>query len=103
MHLADSDGSVNEHGVSRHLPFGQGRVDFKALLPELRQAGEWWTVDLSGCDYLDSTFLGCLVEMQRRAGKAAPGRFVVSAPPEKLYSTEWVPDGVTWNTVPVPY
>ena len=33
------------------------------------------TVDLSGCDYLDSTFLGCLVEMQRRLTKtpAAPG------------------------------
>ena len=48
------------------------------------------TVDLSGCDYLDSTFLGCLVEMQRRLTKtpAAPGmngpRFVVSAPAEKV-------------------
>lgn len=47
-------------------------------------------VDLSGCEYLDSTFLGCLVEMQRRAGKAPapeglPGpRFVVSAPPERV-------------------
>jgi ABC-type transporter Mla MlaB component len=51
-------------------------------------------IDLSACDYLDSTFLGCLVEMQRRAAKApaAPGapagvtgpRFVVSAPPEKV-------------------
>jgi len=47
-------------------------------------------VDLSSCEYLDSTFLGCLVEMQRRAGKA-PGaqgvagpRFVVSAPPERV-------------------
>jgi anti-anti-sigma regulatory factor len=47
-------------------------------------------VDLSACEYLDSTFLGCLVEMQRRAGKAPgaqgePGpRFVVSASPERV-------------------
>ena len=41
-------------------------------------------VDLSHCDYLDSTFLGCLVEMQRRAGRSEPPRFVVSAPAEKV-------------------
>jgi anti-anti-sigma regulatory factor len=47
-------------------------------------------IDLSACDHLDSTFLGSLVEMQRRASKAsaAPGvsglRFVVSAPPDKV-------------------
>jgi anti-anti-sigma regulatory factor len=49
-------------------------------------------VDLFACDHLDSTFLGCLVEMQRRAARAGapapPGlsgpRFVVSAPPEKV-------------------
>ena len=47
-------------------------------------------VDASACDHLDSTFLGCLVEMQRRVSKAPAGpgaigpRFVVSAPPEKV-------------------
>lgn len=41
-------------------------------------------VDLSACDYLDSTFLGCLVDMHRRAGKEKPPRFVVYAPPEKV-------------------
>ena len=47
-------------------------------------------VDASACDYLDSTFLGCLVEMQRRVARAPAGpgamgpRFVVSAPPEKV-------------------
>jgi anti-anti-sigma regulatory factor len=40
-------------------------------------------VDLWACDYLDSTFLGCLVEMKKRAGKAAPARFGVSAPEDK--------------------
>ena len=47
-------------------------------------------VDASACDHLDSTFLGCLVEMQRRVAKAPAGpgamgpRFVVSASPEKV-------------------
>ena len=41
-------------------------------------------VDLSACEYLDSTFLGCLVEMHRHGGKSVPPRFVVSAPSEKV-------------------
>lgn len=41
-------------------------------------------VDLSACEYLDSTFLGCLVDMHRRAGKSAPPRFHVVAPPEQV-------------------
>ena len=40
-------------------------------------------VDLAACEYLDSTFLGCLVEMKKRAGRTAPERFAVSAPAEK--------------------
>jgi sugar phosphate isomerase/epimerase len=48
VHLADSDGSVDEQGVSRHLPLGTGRLDFKRLLPELRDAA-WWTIDLYNC------------------------------------------------------
>jgi len=50
----------------------------------LAQPGVGVVVDLSACDHLDSTFLGCLIEMQRRAGRANPPRFVVSAPPEKV-------------------
>jgi len=38
-------------------------------------------VDLSGCEYLDSTFLGCLVSLQRRVGRESD-RFAVHAPPE---------------------
>ncbi len=50
-------------------------------------------IDLSTCQYLDSTFLGCLVDMQRRTNKAAgasappgaPGpRFVIYAPAERV-------------------
>ncbi len=48
VHLADSDGSVDEQGVSRHLPLGAGGLDFAKLLPELRDAA-WWTIDLYNC------------------------------------------------------
>jgi anti-anti-sigma regulatory factor len=42
------------------------------------------TADLSACEYLDSTFLGCLVDLHRRAGKCTPPRFRVVAPPDKV-------------------
>jgi len=83
------------------------RVEGRGTMKESRSAAEFVirslettpaptiAVDLSACEHLDSTFLGCLVEMQRRAGKAAAAtaipnlsstgpRFVVSAPPEKV-------------------
>src|SRR5947208_15951806 len=50
----------------------------------LAQAGTSVVVDLSACEHLDSTFLGCLVEMQRRAGRASPPRLVISAPAEEV-------------------
>jgi hypothetical protein len=37
-------------------------------------------VDLSACDYLDSTFLGCLVTLQRRHGGGQPPRLLIVAP-----------------------
>ena len=78
------------------------RIEGRGTMRESRSAAEFVArsldanptptivVDLSACDYLDSTFLGCLVETQRRVGKAPvpPGvsgpRFVVSAPAEKV-------------------
>jgi anti-anti-sigma regulatory factor len=35
--------------------------------------------DLSDCDYLDSTFLGSVLELWRRFGKASPARYMVVA------------------------
>jgi sugar phosphate isomerase/epimerase len=49
VHLADSDGSCDGNGASRHLPLGAGRLDFAKLLPELRRTGDWWAVDLYNC------------------------------------------------------
>jgi len=39
-------------------------------------------IDLSECDYLDSTFIGCLVQLHR--GYGTPSRCVVAAPGPKL-------------------
>jgi hypothetical protein len=36
--------------------------------------------DLSACDYLDSTFLGCIAELHRGFGRSAPPRFQIAAP-----------------------
>jgi anti-anti-sigma regulatory factor len=71
------------------------RVEGRGTMRESRSASEFAArslevpgatvvIDLSACDYLDSTFLGCLVEMHKRAGRATPPRFLVLAPPEKV-------------------
>lgn len=41
------------------------------------------TIDLAGCDYLDSTFLGCLCSWKKQHGAE---RFAIAAPPEKVQS-----------------
>jgi anti-anti-sigma regulatory factor len=38
--------------------------------------------DLSACDYLDSTFLGCLMSLARSHAPGLPKRFEIAAPPE---------------------
>lgn len=43
-----------------------------------RQAGTL-VIDLSECQYLDSTFLGCLVDLHKRFGRTAPGCLLVVA------------------------
>lgn len=42
------------------------------------------TIDLAECDYLDSTFLGCLVSWRKQHGASA--RFFLAAPPAKVQS-----------------
>jgi len=39
-------------------------------------------IDLSACENLDSTFLGCLIDLHRRHGSQLPPRFQLVAPPE---------------------
>jgi anti-anti-sigma regulatory factor len=42
------------------------------------------TIDLSACDHLDSTFLGCLVHLHKHFGLECPSRLVIVATPEKV-------------------
>jgi anti-anti-sigma regulatory factor len=70
---------VEGRGTMRESPTAS---EFAAR--SLAVPGATVVVDLSACDYLDSTFLGCLVGVQKRAGTASPPRFLVSAAPEKV-------------------
>ena len=45
----------------------------------LANSGDSLIVDLSACEYLDSTLLGCLVTLHRRFGNADPPRFELAA------------------------
>ncbi|MGH9395745.1 MAG: sugar phosphate isomerase/epimerase family protein [Terriglobia bacterium] len=49
LHLIDSDGTLHNNETSTHAPFGQGILDFDALIPALLRSGcpsDWWTIDL---------------------------------------------------------
>jgi sugar phosphate isomerase/epimerase len=49
VHLIDSNGSLFDNRWSRHIPFGEGDVDWNSVMPALIAAGsrdEWWTVDV---------------------------------------------------------
>jgi len=49
IHLIDSDGTLHGEETSTHAPFGQGKIDFDALMPELAKndmGHDWWTIDL---------------------------------------------------------
>jgi sugar phosphate isomerase/epimerase len=49
VHLIDSDATLHDNETSTHAPFGEGKIDFGALLPELNKnemGHNWWTIDL---------------------------------------------------------
>lgn len=49
LHLIDSDGTLHDNETSTHPPFGDGNLDFDAIMPSIVAAGcpdDWWTVDL---------------------------------------------------------
>ena len=71
-------------------------------------------LDLGACTYLDSTFLGCLLDLHKRFGTSRPPRFKVSATPaqaRKLFGSTRLdtilnisdpcpPINGAWHTVP---
>lgn len=51
VHLIDNDNTLYNNETSTHTPFGDGFVDFDAVLPAIVDAGyesEWWSIDLYG-------------------------------------------------------
>lgn len=49
IHLIDSDGTLHHDETSSHPPFGDGYLDFDAIIPEVLNCGcphDWWTIDL---------------------------------------------------------
>jgi sugar phosphate isomerase/epimerase len=52
LHLIDSDGTLHDDETSAHVPFGEGAVDFDAVLEVVREQVRplsWWTVDFCFC------------------------------------------------------
>jgi sugar phosphate isomerase/epimerase len=52
VHLIDSDGSLHDDETSAHLPFGDGEIDFPAVLEALQPTLsklEWWGIDFCFC------------------------------------------------------
>lgn len=49
IHIIDSDGTLHDEETSTHAPFGEGKINFDELLPELAKndmGHDWWTIDL---------------------------------------------------------
>jgi sugar phosphate isomerase/epimerase len=49
VHLIDSDNSLHHDETSTHAPFGEGVLDFDAIIEALKTVGyrgPWWTIDL---------------------------------------------------------
>jgi sugar phosphate isomerase/epimerase len=49
VHFIDSDETLHDGETSTHAPFGQGVLDFDAIVVALAEAGyddEWWPIDL---------------------------------------------------------
>ncbi|QDU63930.1 Inosose dehydratase [Planctomycetes bacterium Pan216] len=49
VHLIDSDDTLHHDETSSHPPFGEGNLDFDALMPPIMDCGlkhDWWVVDL---------------------------------------------------------
>jgi len=49
VHLIDSDNTLHHDETSTHAPFGEGVLDFDAIIEALKAqgyTGPWWTIDL---------------------------------------------------------
>ena len=67
---------VEGRGTLRESPALQ---EFAVLSLDDPRGPSTVVVDLSRCDYLDSTFLGCLVSLHRKYNRTMPHRFQMAA------------------------
>lgn len=72
---------VEGRGTSRESAAVQEFADQCATESDCRL-----TVDLSDCEYLDSTFLGCLLGLTKRFSHGAAGVFEVASPSPQCWS-----------------
>lgn len=51
VHLIDSNGTLFEDRFSRHIPFGEGDIEWSEVMPALvaasSAADDWWTIDVA--------------------------------------------------------
>lgn len=70
LHLIDSDGTLHNDETSTHTPFGQGHVDFSAVLRAIRPIVanlEWWCADFCFCAETESAGRQAVPFMRRLA------------------------------------
>ena len=73
VHLIDSDNTLHHDQTSTHAPFGEGVLDFDAIIEALKKvgyAGPWWTIDL--CFWPTAwDIVEMLVQLRRRSAEAS--------------------------------
>lgn len=64
---------IEGHGTAR-----ESVAFYSRAVKDLANESCRLTLDLSACDYLDSTFIGCLFELYKQFAHDAPDRFVLA-------------------------
>jgi anti-anti-sigma regulatory factor len=65
----EGDGTMGQSPAAREVAINTLGADPKAVV----------VFDLSACEYLDSTFLGCLMDVYRRFGRTQPQSYFIAA------------------------
>jgi anti-anti-sigma regulatory factor len=65
----EGDGTMGQSPAAREVALNTLSADPNAVV----------VFDLAACDYLDSTFLGCLMDVYRRFGRTQPQRYFIAA------------------------
>lgn len=69
----EGDGTMGQSPAAREVAINTLGADAQAVV----------VFDLSACEYLDSTFLGCLMDVYRRFGRTNPPRYFIAADAEQ--------------------